>query len=170
MKIIFFRCLLIAIPLLIHAGSTAPAQTVKSPPPAKSSKARTAPLPVESFYFLMGDYKMEHQDETNTLNIKISYEYNAGIADNQYPDFIPIRKDVDRFLTNYPNEMTFWEIVNKELTAMILKTYPALSSVTCEIQVTPSAKYQFTRGSIITRHRIQSLKPALSKQNPRRMR
>jgi len=170
MKITLFRCLLIAIPLLIHADSLAQAQSVKSPPPVKTSRARPAPLPAESFYFLMGDYKMEHQGEVNTLNIKVSYEYNAGIADNQYPDFIPIRKDVDRFLTNYPNETTFWEIVNKELTAMILKTYPALASVTCEIQVTPSAKYQFTRGSIVTRHRIQWLKPAISKPNPRRRR
>lgn len=170
MKTTFFRCLLIAFPLLIQAGSATRAQSLKSQPPAKTSKARPAPLPVESFYFLMGDYKMEHQGEINTLNIKISYEYNAGIADNQYPDFIPIRKDADRFLTNYPNETTFWEIVNKELTTMILKTYPALASVTCEIQVTPSAKYPFTRGSIVTRHRIQSLKPAISKPNPRRRR
>jgi len=113
---------------------------------------------------------MEHQGEANTLNIKVSYEYNAGIANNQYPDFIPIRNDVDKFLTNYPDETTFWEIVNKEVTAMLLEKYPALASVTCEIQVTPSVKYQFTRGSIITRHRRQSHKPAISKQNPRRMR
>lgn len=122
----------------------------------------------ESFYFLMNDYKMEHQGEINTLNIRVSYEYNAGIADNQYPDFIPLRKDVDKFLTEYPNEMTFWEIVNKQLTAMLLEKYPALASVTCELQVTPSTKYKFTRGSSVTRHRMKPAKPTASKWNYRR--
>ena len=94
MKTTFFRCLLIALPLLIHADSLAQAQSVKSPPTVKTSTARPTTLLIETFYFLMGDYKMEHQVETNTLNIKVSYEYNAGIADNQYPDFIPKRDDV----------------------------------------------------------------------------
>lgn len=112
---------------------------------------------------MMNDYKMEHQGEVNTLNIKVSYEYNAGIADDQYPDFIPIRKDVDMFLREYPNEMTFWEIVNKQLTATVLAKYPAIASVTCEIQVTPSPQYPFTCGSIVTRHRAQTRKSATSK-------
>ncbi len=84
----------------------------------KTRLKAAAPAPSESFYFLMNDYKMQHQGELNTLNIKVSYEYNNGIADNQYPDFIPLRKNVEKFLTEYPNEMTFWEIVNKQLTAM----------------------------------------------------
>lgn len=116
----------------------------------------------------MNDYKMEHQSEVNTLNIKISYEYNTDIADQEYPDFIPIRKDVDRFLREYPNETAFWEIVNKQLTAMILHKYTALASVTCEIQVTPSPKYSFTRGSIVTRHRTKLVKTTPAKQNFRR--
>lgn len=136
--------------------------------PGRQKPDKAKPALVERFYFSMSDYKMEHQGEINLLNIKLDYEYNAAIADNQYPDFIPIRKDVDRFLAEYPNEMTFWEIVNKQLTAMLLKKYPALVSVTCEIQVTPSAKYQFTRGSIVTRHKEASPKPAASKLNNRR--
>jgi hypothetical protein len=141
------RCLLIASLIFICADVPAHAQAFRPKP------GMPKPALAESFYFSMNDYKMEHQGEVNRLNIRLSYEYNAGIADNQYPDFIPIRKDVDEFLIEYPSEMTFWEIVNKQLTAMLLKKYPALSAVTCEIQVTPSAKYPFTRGSIVTRHR-----------------
>ena len=158
------RCLLIVGLLLACTEVAAPAQTIK---PSSSARSKSAP-PVEGFYFLMNDYKMEHQGEANTLNIKVSYEYNANLADHQYPDFIPIRKDADVFLREYPNETTFWEIVNKQLTAMILKKYPAIVSVTCEIQVTPSPKYPFTRGSIITRHRTKTAGAATSKQNPRR--
>lgn len=161
------RHLLIAILIFTCASVPATAQSFKQMS-GRQKPVKPKPALTESFYFSMNDYKMEHQGEINLLNIRLDYEYNAGIADNQYPDFIPIRKDVDRFLTEYPNEMTFWEIVNKQLTAMLLKKYPALSSVTCEIQVTPSAKYPFIRGSIVTRHREPSPKPAASKLNHRR--
>lgn len=160
------RLLVVAL-ILTCAGSAAFAQSIKwtnkQRPSAKRIQTNSAPALAEGFYFLMNDYKMEHQGEANTLNIKVSYEYNAGIADSQYPDFIPIRKDVDTFLREYLNETTFWEIVNKQLTAMILAKYPVIVSVTCEIQVTPSPKYQFTRGSIVTRHRAKTRKSATSK-------
>jgi hypothetical protein len=37
------------------------------------------------------------------------------IAQNTYPDFVPIRKDkdIDQFFVNYPNEGDLWEILNK---------------------------------------------------------
>jgi hypothetical protein len=151
------RCLLIASLIFICPNGPVRAQAFSpktgSPKTGSPRSGKPKPALAESFYFSMTDYKMEHQGEVNLLNIRLSYEYNAGIADNQYPDFIPIRKDVDLFLTEYPGEMTFWEIVNKQLTAMVLKKYPVLSAVTCKIQVTPSVKYTFTRGSIVTRHR-----------------
>jgi len=153
--------------LLIHLATGARAQSVHSSPPVKVSKGKSAPI-MEGFYFLMSDYKMEHQGETNTLNIKVSYSYVKGIADDQYPDFIPIRKDVDKFLTEYPNEMTFWEILNKQLTSRLIEKYPALASVTCEIQVTPSSKYPFTRGSVVTRTRRELAKIEHSNKSYRR--
>ncbi|HQR36128.1 MAG TPA: hypothetical protein PLK30_25615 [Blastocatellia bacterium] len=160
------HCLLLAGFLFISTEAFAQsAKQAKSSHPAKNKQA--APT-AEGFYFLMNDYKLDHQGEINTLNIKLSYQYNTNIADNQYPDFIPIRKDVDKFLTEYPNEMTFWEIVNKQLTAMILEKYPALASVTCEIQVTPSPKYPFTRGSIVTRRRTRLAEAPSARQNSRR--
>lgn len=130
--------------------------------------SKTTDALTEGFYFLMNDYKMEHQGETNTLNIKVSYSYVRGIADDQYPDFIPIRKDVDKFLTEYPNEMTFWEILNKQLTSRLIEKYPALASVTCEMQVTPSSKYPFTRGSVVTRTRRELAKIEQSNKSYRR--
>lgn len=164
MNTIIRRLLLIGLSVICADIATfaQPARTSRSP---QTSRPRALS---ESFYFLMNDYKMEHQGEVNTLNIKVSYEYNAGIKDQEYPDFIPIRNDVDKFLREYPNETTFWEIVNKQLTALILKKYTALASVTCEIQVTPSPKYSFTRGSVVTRRGNKSVKPTPAGQSLRR--
>jgi len=158
------HCLILVSLSLFCMKSVAQAQSVTPSQPGVKTNTRLS----EGFFFLMNSYKMEHQGEVNTLNIKVSYEYNTGIADQEYPDFIPIRKDVDTFLREYPNETAFWEIVNKQLTAMILQKYPALASVTCEIEVTPSPKYSFTRGSIVTRHRIKFVKHTPAKQNTRR--
>jgi hypothetical protein len=158
---LLYTCLILAC-----ASVAVQAQSYKQAKPDQRSKTATALA--EGFYFLMNDYKMEHQGEVNTLNIKLSYEYNAGIADQEYPDFIPIRKDVDAFLREYPNETAFWEIVNKQLTARLLEKYPAIASVTCELQVTPSSKYSFIRGSLVTRHRSRLAEAAPARQNSRR--
>ncbi len=150
-QLLIAACLLVSLSVIQTQGQNragTKAATAKSAPRSKNHLPLT-----EEFYFLMNDYKMEHQTEVNTLNIRVRYRYTRNIAATQYPDFIPIRLDVDKFLTGYPNEMTFWEIVNKELTTMLLEKYPALSEVTCEIQITPSPKYQFTRGSLVSQSR-----------------
>src|SRR5215212_7522091 len=103
------RFLLIASLMFICASVPARAQSF-TPKIGRPKADKPNPAVAESFYFLMNDYKMEHQGEANLLNIRLSYAYNAGIADNEYPDFIPIRMDVDKFLTEYPSEVTFWEI------------------------------------------------------------
>ncbi len=162
-----FRIQILIAVLMIVCTNFVPAQAqnkidvkTKSARSSLSNRARSKNSGTlnEGFYFLMNDYKMDHQGEVNILNIKVSYSYVRGIADNQYPDFIPLRKGVEKFLTEYPNETTFWEILNKEVTSMLIEKYPMLASVTCEIQVTPSSKYPFTRGSVVTRY-----KPELSK-------
>ena len=110
----------------------------------------------EEFSFKLKDFKVDHQAENNTLQVQVRYTYKPGIKEAEYPDFIPMAKDVEQFLTNYPNESTYWEIVNKELTQMVLDKYPALSSVTCEIEVSPSPRHPFTRASHVTRQRSRT--------------
>ena len=110
----------------------------------------------EEFSFKLKDFKVDHQAEINTLQVQLRYTYKAGIKEAEYPNFIPMAKDVEQFLTNYPNESTYWEIVNKELTQMVLDKYPALSSVTCEIEVSPSPRHPFTRASHVTRQRSRT--------------
>ena len=100
---------------------------------------------------------MNHQSDINNLNIKVRYCYETGISDNKYPDFRLIAKDIQDFLENYPDEIGYWEIVNKKLTLMVLKKYPVLSSITSEIQVSPSRLVPYLRSSIATRHRSKSV-------------
>ena len=107
----------------------------------------------EEFSFLINDFKIDHQGETNTLNISISYRYVTNIANSDYPDFRWLAKDVETLLSNYPNKTDYWEIVNKQITALLMKKYPALSSLTCEVRVSPSAQVPYTRSSRVTRDR-----------------
>ena len=107
----------------------------------------------EEFSFLLKDFKIDHQGETNTLNISISYRYVVNIANSDYPDFRWLAKDVETLLSNYPNKTDYWEIVNKQITSLLMKKYPALASVTCEMTVDPSQQVPYTRSSRVTRNR-----------------
>jgi len=108
---------------------------------------------IEDFSFQIKDFKMNHQSEINNLNIVIRYRYVAGIPDTKYPDFRSLAKDVENLLTHYPNDGDYWEILNKNLTRMVLKNYPVLMSVTCEIQASPTHLDPYSRSSIVTLNR-----------------
>lgn len=111
----------------------------------------------EGFTFLIQDFRFHHQSELNTLNIKVQYAYKARIQESEYPDFTLILNDIKNFLENYPDEEAYWEILNKEVTLMVLQKYPVLSSITSEMQVSPSAMIPFLRSSIVTRQRSKSV-------------
>jgi hypothetical protein len=107
----------------------------------------------EEFSFQIKDFKMDHQTQTNNLNISISYRYIANIQKPDYPDFRWLAKDVETLLSNYPNKDDYWEIVNKQITSMLLSKYKGITSVTCEIKVDPSNLIPYTRTSRVTRNR-----------------
>ena len=119
---------------------------------ACSSAAYSQSL-TEEFSFQIKDFKMDHQTQTNNLNISISYRYIANIQKPDYPDFRWLAKDVETLLSNYPNKDDYWEIVNKQITSMLLNKYRGLTSVTCEIKVDPSSLIPYTRTSHVTRNR-----------------
>lgn len=103
---------------------------------------------------MLKDFKIDHQGENNVLNISISFRYEPSITKAEYPDFRWLAKDVETLLSNYPNEDDYWEIVNKQVTALLLKKYPALASVTCELKVDPSRNVPYSRASRVTRERL----------------
>ncbi len=119
---------------------------------ACSSAAYSQSL-TEEFSFQIKDFKMDHQTQTNNLNISISYRYIANIQKPDYPDFRWLAKDIETLLNNYPNKDDYWEIVNKQITSMLLNKYAGITSVTCEIKVDPSSLIPYTRSSRVTRER-----------------
>lgn len=109
--------------------------------------------PIEEFSFLIKDFKMDHQGQANNLNISISYRYVASIKKADYPDFRWLAKDVETLLNSYPNEDDYWEIVNKQITSLLLTKYSGIASITCEIKVDPTSVVPYTRSSRVTRDR-----------------
>ena len=114
---------------------------------------------VEEFSFLLKDFRVEHQGETNNLNITIQYRYRVNISDSEYPDFRPVAKDIEMLLTQYPNEDDYWEILNKKITLLVLDKYPLITKVTCQIQVSPSPLVPYLRSSITMRERNSNSAP-----------
>jgi hypothetical protein len=121
--------------------------------PVAQQKQQEAGQLIEEFSFLIKDFKVDHQGEANTLNISISYRYVSGIANSNYPDFRLLARDVEALLTNYPNEKDYWEIVNKNVTSLLMKKYPALTSINCEIKADPTPQDPYIRFSRVIRER-----------------
>lgn len=109
----------------------------------------------EIFAFQVPNYPIQHQKGA-ILNIKVAYRLTPEtIAQDAYPDFVPIRKDIDQFLVKYPNEGDFWEIMNKKLVQFILDKYPQMSSLSIELDVFPTPGEPFPRSSIVYSTRPQ---------------
>ena len=145
----FSRTLIIlALVTAVPGSSLAYSQT-----PERGASTQIAGSLVEEFSFLIKDFRMDHQGQANNLNISISYRYAANITKADYPDFRWLAKDVETLLSNYPNKDDYWEIVNKQITALLLKKYPGIVAVTCEIKVDPSSVVPYTRTSRVTRER-----------------
>jgi hypothetical protein len=117
------------------------------------SSAAYSQSPVEEFSFQIKDFKMDHQTQTNNLNIYISYRYVANIKKSDYPDFRWLAKDVETLLSNYPNKDDYWEIVNKQITSLLLNKYSGITRVSCVIKVDPSSLIPYMRSSRVTRER-----------------
>ena len=139
--------------LLVILAIIATASAAYSQTPSRSSSTRSAGSLVEEFLFLIKDFRMDHQGQSNNLNLTISYRYAANITKADYPDFRWLAKDVETLLTNYPNKDDYWEIVNKQITALLLKKCPGIVAVSCEIKVDPSSVVPYTRSSRVTRNR-----------------
>ena len=108
---------------------------------------------IEEFSFQIKDFRMDHQTQTNNLNISISYRYTTNIQKADYPDFRWLAKDVETLLSNYPNKDDYWEIVNKQITSILLNKYPGITSITSDLKVDPSSLIPYTRSSRVTRER-----------------
>ena len=148
-----FRRILFVLVFVITAANVSLVYSQPRKTTTHISATRTADSLVEEFSFLIKDFRMDHQGQANNLNLSISYRYAVNITKADYPDFRWLAKDVETLLTNYPNKDDYWEIVNKQITALLLKKYPGIVAITCEIKVDPSSVVPYTRSSRVTRER-----------------
>ncbi|MBW4493410.1 MAG: hypothetical protein KME26_10065 [Oscillatoria princeps RMCB-10] len=124
--------------------------------PALAQTPPNCDLQEEIFTFDLSTYATALQGGA-ILNIKVAYRLtNEAVAKQAYPDFVPIRKDIDNFLVNYPAKKDYWEIVNRKLVQFILDKYPQMSSLRIEMDVMPTPKWPFRRSSIVQTTRPQS--------------
>jgi len=103
----------------------------------------------EAWNFKIPNYSIAHQG-LNNLNIDLKYQYKPGITPDEYPDYVAISTSIDNFLTNYPNETDFWEMVNKSLTQQVLAQNPALDSLEIGLEVLPTNRLPYNRASIVS--------------------
>lgn len=103
----------------------------------------------EIFTFQVPNYAVQHQGGA-IINMKLAYRFTTEAIDQKdYPDLVPLKKDIDNFLINYPNETEYWEILNKNLVQFLLDKYPQISSLKIEMGVMPTLNEPFFRSSIV---------------------
>jgi hypothetical protein len=67
------------------------------------------------------------------FKINVDYTYDSSPNTN-YPDFIPIYKQIENFLANHITKYASWENMNQELTEMLLKKHPMISSLSVKLE------------------------------------
>lgn len=93
---IFFhrRVLVLLLVCGLGAFQTIAAQENSDRQARRAGPSAPSPLLLEEFSFHVKNFKMDHQGEVQTLNIKMSFQYVNGIGDTAYPDFRIIARDV----------------------------------------------------------------------------
>ena len=106
----------------------------------------------EIFGFKIENYAWEHQGYAMLdIAVNFRYIYLQKIEPETYVDFIPMVAEIERFLTEYPNEEDYWEIVNRQLAEFLLEQYPTISSIRIKMFVDKgSGTEYFDRWSIVS--------------------
>lgn len=120
--------------------------------------AASAVFPIEKHWnFEVKNYVIEHHQGFQPLNVTIDYRSNQGVAakaDALYVEmYAETYAEMDDFLTRYPNEDDYWEVVNRELAKTLLRTNPDLASVSITLEVLPTEHIPYDRASIVTQSR-----------------
>ena len=119
----------------------------------------------KSFSFKIDDYEIDHQGGAILdIGVNLDYRKTAGDKDPQdYLEFQQIINYIDNYLTTYPNETDYWEILNKNMsTSLMTENIPtiwgfdyqlsdAVKNITVDIHVQPgSGDIAFSRSSKVS--------------------
>lgn len=126
---------------------------------------RTTNAPVEHFLFRIPGYGLDHQTGAIVnLLVDLGFKEHIGASNPyDYPEFVSIVNAIKGYLLEYPNEVDFWEILNKNLvTALLTQTIPTVfgveyhleqvvDSLKVALEVRPgSSLVNFPRASVVT--------------------
>jgi hypothetical protein len=100
--------------------------------------------------FWVSGYLLEHQHMTNTVNIAVDYTLKDNSSALHTSNSTVWFDRITQFLTEYPNEDDFWEIVNRKLTQTMLQEHPELRSLTISLEVLPRATIPYSCTSTVT--------------------
>ena len=110
------------------------------------------PKVAESFALEIVGLPLEHQGP-QVIDLNFRMTYVEGIAQKDIPDFEVIHREIKEFLTTYPNEKDYIEVVNKKLCLDVLKRYPVLGAVSVDIRIYPTMTVPYVQTSHCTASR-----------------
>jgi hypothetical protein len=84
----------------------------------------------ESWHF---DVRSNVVEKTNKRFAKINVEYRYKSNSLDYPDFLPIYKQIEQFILDRTRQNDSWESIDRQLTTMILKKNPKISYLSIEL-------------------------------------
>lgn len=90
----------------------------------------------ESWHFDFRSTRIMKKMGNQFINSKINvdYTYKSHISNTEYPDFIPIYKQIDSFLSRNLYRYSSWELIKQQLQQNILRENPSLSSISLELE------------------------------------
>ncbi|HEY9625632.1 MAG TPA: hypothetical protein V6C78_35255 [Crinalium sp.] len=108
-------------------------------------------LPIaRDWSFSLMDQIIEHQWMTNTVNMTVNLRVQETGLATRSEYFTSLLDQIIDFLTDYPNEDDYWEIVNRHLTQTMLQKHPELRSLTILLEILPRPRIPYTCISTVT--------------------
>lgn len=106
-------------------------------------------FPSMTHSFSLTEYPINHQGD-NHLNISVSFTDQEGDLTKEANKIESIHAQINEFLTTYPNEWDFWEILNQKLVKAVFYSHPVMSSLTIKLEVLPNDKLPNIRTTTVT--------------------
>jgi hypothetical protein len=94
---------------------------------------------VETWKFSSGDSPIYYH-ERELVNITAEYTYRAGLGDRDYPDFVPIYRQLIHQFASKTGTNESWEMMNQDLAALVLAEQPSLTNIVLTLNALPTVK------------------------------
>jgi len=97
---------------------------------------------LETWQFLSTHIPVHHQVR-ELVNVSVRYTYKSKITAQEYPDFVPIQRQITETLSTSSHSLNSWETIDRQLAESVLAEHPALTDVTLELEVLPTSNLNY---------------------------